>query len=209
MPALFLETIRLESGIPQNLVRHVERMKQTAIDKQFKVPTLPDLEDLCPKELRHGSTVKCRVIYRDSIESISFDAYTPRTILTLALAKLPEDFDYSYKYLRRHILDELRLASGCDEVLLYNSEGLLSDSSFSNLIFEREDGVWITPDRPLLNGTMRQALLKEDKGSNAPMIKEGSIRIEDLPLFKRVAFINAMLPFEKAIVCPLSHLKKK
>lgn len=108
-------------------------MKRTATDKQFEVPTLPDLEDLCPTELRHGSTVKCRIIYRDSIESISFDAYTPRTILTLALAKLPEDFDYSYKYLRRHILDELRLASGCDEVLLYNSEGLLCDSSLATL----------------------------------------------------------------------------
>lgn len=207
MPALFLETIRIVYGTPQSLERHQERMERTARDLHFKVPTLPDLEALCPEILKQEDTVKCRLIYRDTIESISFDPYTPRTIKTLALAKLPEGFDYSYKYLRRHTLDELRLASGCDEVLLYDSEGCLRDSSFSNLLFRKGEGRWVTPSTPLLRGTMLQRLLEKPSSSLAPAIKEAPVRVEDLRLYDQVAFINAMLPLEKAIICPLSSLQ--
>jgi len=53
------------------------------------------------------------------------------------------------------------------------------------------DGLrWITPAQPLLKGTMRQQLL------DAGVIHEDAIRAAQIPLFKKVRLINALLGFD-------------
>lgn len=45
--------------------------------------------------------------------------------------------------------DAFRLRSGADEVLLVNEVGLITDPTFSNLLFRRSGEQWETPDLPL------------------------------------------------------------
>lgn len=201
MPALFLETIRIEDGEPQNLKRHLDRMQKTARDNHFVPPAFSIWSELLRSAPRVG-TIKCRLIYREKVESISFDPYTPRLIQSLALVRLPKGFDYSYKYLRRHALDDLRLSSGADEILLVNEEGVLTDSSFSNLLFQAEEKVWLTPSMPLLEGTMRATLLEKGTLITGERVLPATIKVKDLMQMKKIALVNAMLPLERAIFCP-------
>lgn len=203
MPALFIETIRLERGIAQNIELHYKRMEQTARELNFIPAHLPPIEQLCPPNLTIGTT-KCRIVYRETIESITFEEYSPRTINTLALVSIPEGYSYKYKFLRRHILDELRLSSGADEVILVDKEGHVTDSSYSNLLFKTEKGDWVTPSTPLLAGTMRRLLLNEGISSEGTRITEAKITVNDLPKYTHVALINAMMPLNKAITCPIT-----
>jgi len=100
-----------------------------------------------------------------------------------------DNIDYRFKYADRRRLQVLFARRGdCDDVLIVK-RGLLTDTSYCNIAVY--DGLqWWTPDAPLLPGTARQRLL--DKG----LIREKRIRVEDLPLFKRIRLINAMLPWE-------------
>lgn len=201
MGALLLETIRIDHGQPQLLDLHRARMTRSAEQLGFRAPTLPDLAALLPPHLRQG-VIKCRVIYRQAIESISFDPYHKRQIQRVALVHLPKDFDYSHKYLQRTELDAFRLRSGADEVLLVNEVGLITDSTFSNLLFHRSGEQWETPDSPLLHGVMRQYLLEQ-----TPLpLKAVPIVADMVASYDEVAFVNAMLPLEEAIICSIEEV---
>lgn len=76
----------------------------------------------------------------------------------------------------------------CDDILIVKN-GFVTDSSISNIIFF--DGYkWVTPDTPLLKGTMRQFLLE------AAEIKEETITVQNLTTFTSFRLINAMLGFD-------------
>ncbi|NHQ69893.1 aminotransferase class IV, partial [Elizabethkingia miricola] len=60
--------------------------------------------------------------------------------------------------------------------------------SYSNLIF-RKDNEWYTPETFLLNGVMRQHLLKSGK------IKTLEIGLKNIKEFSHFQMINAMIPF--------------
>lgn len=96
------------------------------------------------------------------------------------------DIDYHYKYADRSRLNELSLMKdGCDEVIIVK-DGLLTDTSFTNIALY--DGrQWLTPRRPLLAGTHRQRLLDEG------VIHESDIMASDLQHFDRIRLINAMV----------------
>lgn len=131
---------------------------------------------------------KCRVVYREQIETIEFIPYEAKHIQSLKLIH-DHEIDYAYKFEDRsriNILLEQR--QFCDDILIIKN-GLVTDSSFSNIIFF--DGYkWVTPRTPLLKGTMRQFLLE------AAEIKEETITIQDIPSFKTFRLINAMLGFD-------------
>ena len=68
--------------------------------------------------------------------------------------------------------------------------GFLTDTSYANLALY--DGYkWFTPSVPMLRGTRRAKLLEDGT------LKKAVIREKDLPLFKKVRLINAMLPWGK------------
>jgi 4-amino-4-deoxychorismate lyase len=85
---MFLETICILHGEIQNRQGHEERMRQTASHFGFKAPALPDLLSLPVEELR-VSKVKCRIIYHNTIEEISFERYTARKVSSLKLIEAP------------------------------------------------------------------------------------------------------------------------
>lgn len=211
MPALFIETIRMERGVPCNIPFHIQRMRDTANEQMFFPPELPHLETLCPSYLL-GNTVKCRIVYRSAIENITFDTYQVRNIHSLACASLPALFDYHLKFLKRHVLDELRMQCGADEVILTNQQGYVTDTSYSNLLFRADDDVWDTPDAPLLKGTMLTSMLQEpslysELSHPFQRIRQRPIHINHLCQYKEVALVNAMMPPHKAIILPISAIR--
>ena len=181
---MFLETICIQKGIVQNPQAHEKRMRETAAHFNFAAPELPTLETLIPEEFSGAERVKCRIIYHTKIEEITFKKYTPKAIKSLQLVEASPN--YSFKFADRTELNALLAQKGdADEILIVRN-GCITDTSFSNVVFRRENE-FFTPDTYLLNGTKRQLLLRQG------VICEKRITEENVDEFEEVLLINAML----------------
>ena len=190
------ETIKINGGEPQNLSLHDERMNRSR-RKLFGDNDLLKLSDYItvPDANKDGIT-RCRVIYAISVNSIEFSPYIPANIRTLKIVDAGT-LVYDYKYLDRSRLTALIDKRAADDILIIRN-GYVTDASFSNIVFT--DGErWITPETPLLHGTMRELLLR--KG----VIKMDRITINDLSLFTHFKLINAMLGFDAPLL-PVSNI---
>jgi 4-amino-4-deoxychorismate lyase len=140
--------------------------------------------------------VRCRVTYGVTFSSIEFLPYTPAKVFTLKLVQA-EALVYDHKYLDRSPLNCLIDKSIADDILVIQN-GCVTDASYANIVFT--DGrQWITPDTPLLCGTIRELLLR------GGIIKAEKILANDIHRFTHFRLINAMLGFE-APVLPVSNI---
>lgn len=190
---LFLETIRIEAGEPCLLPLHQERVEQTlaACCPGASVPLLAEV--LCNRPIL-PDTVKARVVYGAAgIVSTEYAPYTPRIVRSLCTVEAPDGLNYRYKQADRTALNELAAQRGeADEVLIVR-QGLLTDTSYSNIALY--DGHrWLTPARPLLCGVMRRHLLEQG------VLAEADIPAAHLHSYSHVALINAMLPLGCCVV---------
>ena len=182
--SLLLETMKAENGEILNLPYHQERCSQSRRSLFGTQDTL-DLS-LLMKPPQKG-LYRCRVIYDTHIRHIEYFPYIPKAIHSLRV--VPSALDYSYKYADRTgftmLLEENR---DVDEIII-EKEGLLTDTTISNIAFY--DGkIWVTPQTPLLYGTMRAKLLDEG------FLTAKDITKEALPGYTQVALMNAMLGFK-------------
>ena len=187
-----LETIRIEKGEPLNLFYHQKRMNSSRkelfnskdeIDLVFllKVQSIPIV----------SSIQKCRVIYDTSIREVEIISYEIPQITSLKLLHC-DDIDYAYKYQNRGKIEELFSKRGIADDIIIVKDGMITDTSYANLLFF--DGEqWITPAKPLLQGTQRAKVLAEKR------IVEADITPIDLVLFERIRLINAMIRFEDEV----------
>lgn len=183
MKTLFFETIKALDGILFNLPLHHKRMART-ISKFYQGADIPNLNNMqVPPEYSQG-LFKCKITYSSQIEKIEYTRYNRKTIHSLGIVEDPE-IDYPWKFCDRGYLSLLLSLSGFDEVIITHN-GSITDTSFSNLVFENKKGLF-TPATCLLNGTKRQELLTKS------VIQEKNIRIADLHLYDRLFLINAML----------------
>lgn len=181
---MFLETINIQNGIVQNLHGHIARMRETAQHFGFSAPNFPELKTLIPKELQKNAKIKCRLIYHTEINEITFEKYIPKIIKSLKLVEASPD--YSFKFSDRTELNALLSQKGdCDEILIVRN-GCITDTSFSNVVFRREND-FFTPDTYILNGTKRQLLLQQG------IIREKRITVENMGEFDEIILVNAML----------------
>ncbi len=179
------ETILIRNGEPRNLEFHNRRLNSarkelfgcgSPIDLTGRIPV--------PSECESGD-YRCRVTYSMDIISIETSPYEKRNIRALKLVHCDE-IDYSFKYEDRGCIDELLKQRGsCDDILIVKN-GLITDTSFSNIVF-CEGPRRITPETPLLRGTKREKLLREG------IITGAEIKPEDLKFFSSAFLINAML----------------
>lgn len=188
----FVETICIENGKPRNLSYHVQRLNLTmrtffpeskAIGEHELLTDIPNVQGL----------QKARVVYDENgITERSFAPYTIRKINSIAIVE-DNDISYSWKSTDRSALMRLReKAPDYDEVIIIKN-GCVTDTSYTNLCFF--DGKeWLTPDTPLLRGTMRQKLLDEG------IIREARILKTDLHKFQSVSLINAMMPLGELLL---------
>ena len=181
---LFLETIKIHEGRIRNLPYHQKRLERT-IRAHYPDREIPELKAHLQSVPRAG-IYKCRVLYTDRIQTVTFEHYIPRQIRTFTIVE--SDIDYRYKYAHRGALEALKKGVNTDEIII-QKEGLLTDTSYSNLAFY-DGSTWFTPHSPLLEGTMRNRLIDEGR------LKEAKIKSEDLDHFCDIALMNAMIEFK-------------
>lgn len=180
----FVETIKIEDVKALNLSFHQSRMCRTMrhFFADAPVPALADV--LSPTPDMHF--YKARVVYGgQGVEDVQYAPYKMREIRSLKLIE-DNEIDYSFKSTDRACLNRLTARKGdCDEVLIVKN-GLLTDTSFTNIaVFDGER--WLTPKHPLLLGTKRASLLERQ------VIKEADISVETLMNAQKVSLINAMV----------------
>jgi 4-amino-4-deoxychorismate lyase len=186
--SLLFETIRLQDGVLQNLEFHNDRLNHSR-KSLYKSNNIIDLEQVVqiPGNCKKG-LFKCRVSYSREIKTIEFELYVPHVVKSLRMIEA-NTILYNYKYTNRGRLNELLTKRERFDEILIIKNGFVTDTSYSNIIFF--DGTrWVTPSTPLLHGTMRSFLLKNE------IISEMKIKVPDLKQFQKARLINAMNPFE-------------
>ncbi len=194
----FIETIQILHGELLNMVFHQERFERTRVQvlRLKKHPLLSEVIQL-PQGLEQGK-MKCRVLYEKDIVLIEYEPYEKRDIHSLKLV-FSDSIDYGFKYARRDELEKLfSQRENCDDILVIK-KGCVSDSFYANAVFWNGEG-WITPDTPLLPGTMRESLLRKKE------IREGRIKPGDLAGYQKMKLINAMNDLQNAPEIPVESI---
>jgi 4-amino-4-deoxychorismate lyase len=184
----FIETIKLLDGQFFNLDYHQQRMDRT-IKKFFEQEGTIHLKEYLARQsfLREG-LFKCRIVYDKTILSVEFLPYAIKPLRSLKVVQ-NNSIEYAHKFESRDQLIMLYNQREQHDDVIIVKNNLLTDASYANLIFF--DGKsWSTPSSFLLNGTMRQILIDQQK------IKPVQISLLDIANFEKVKLINSMLGFD-------------
>ena len=200
-----LETMRWsrEEGIFL-LGEHVRRLRQSAGYFGFELD-VPELEAALAQEI--ASAVGEGGVLRLALEKSGSWTLTHRPLpgsspCRVALAKTAVDSGDPFlfhKTTRREVYDRAHAeVSGMDDVLRWNERGEVTEATIANVV-ALLDGVMLTPalDCGLLPGTLREHLLREGR------IREGIIRVEDLPRCTGLWLINSVRGWRAATVTDL------
>ena len=194
-----VETIKIENGTLLNISFHNERMIRSLYGV-FGLMNEPDLEKIInvPEFARKG-VYKCRVEYDHEIRKVEFLPYKIKVIRSL---KLVEDntIEYAYKFTDRKRIEELTATRGEGDDILIIKNGMVTDTSYANVVFRDFNGNWVTPSTYLLPGTRRTNLLKQK------LIIEASIAYKDINKYSEVRLINAMLGIDDTEGIPVSNI---
>ncbi len=173
----FIETILIKDEI-KNIEFHNLRLNKTR-QYFYGLPPL-DLRDYV--ELKPFSRV--RVAYDREISKVEYFDLQKRKFQKFRLVY--SDLEYSFKYENREALNNLK-TTDCDEVIIIKN-GLITDTTISNIAFF--DGKrWITPKKPLLEGTKRAELIKKR------ILYPEDIEPKNIKKYQKMAMINAILEF--------------
>jgi len=186
--SLLIESIKLQDGEYCNLFYHEQRMNRS-LKMLCGVQKNIDLEGFLKEtEMPAKGLYKCRILYDDQSKEIGFVPYHAKAISSLRVVE-HDRISYEFKYSDRRAIDRLfELRKNADDILIVK-RGMVTDSSFANIVFKRSKK-WYTPWAPLLKGTMRSKLLERN------LIQEEEIRLKDIYNFEAFKLINAMLEFE-------------
>lgn len=187
-----IETIKISNGHAENIFWHNKRFNSTRLEL-LGIQKQTDLEKLIlvPVEFRKGE-VKCRIGYGEEIDFIEFEPYVFRPVGTLKIV-FDDLIEYNHKYRDRSDINDLFAQKADKDDILIVKNGLVSDSSYCNLVFS--DGKdFFTPKTPLLKGTKRAKYLSEGR------IKEREIRVEDISEYQEVHLINAFLDVGRCVI---------
>ena len=163
----------------QNFKYHADRAFQTSgICLPF--PQVPEDKQL--------GVLKCRIVYDTEVSLIEFMPYMVPHIQSLKVVEASSYF-YDKKCTDRSCINQLYQQMGqCDDILIAIN-GLIADTSFCNVVFENENGLY-TPAHPLLKGTKRALLIDQT------IITPCHITLDDLKHYSHVRLINAMIDLD-------------
>lgn len=195
---LLLESIRCVDGEPELLDLHQKRINRSLAEYGI-TPSWQLVDYLsehpCPAKL-HG-VVKCRLLYSEEPLEVGYATYTQRIIHSLRCVQT-DSVDYHIKWADRSALQSLVAQRGAaDEILIVSSDGLLTDSSYTNVAL-RQSGQWYTPRVPLLEGVQRAQLVAEG------VLTLRDIAVTELRAYDRIALFNAMMPWSERIELTIS-----
>ena len=182
---LFIEVIKVVNGVFVNPQPHIQRILRTT-EHFFEKPLYAQFtKDMIPANMQDCALVKCRIVYGSDIVSIDYEPYVMRTIKNLALVE-----HNAFKYHNRDLINQLKArAKEADDILIIKNSQV-TDTSFSNVVFEDYKGNLFTPKSTLLAGTKRKQLLKMG------VIQEKEIYADDITSYKGLYLINAMIDIE-------------
>lgn len=133
------------------------------------------------------------------VESLNLQSldWPVRVILAREPVNSADVFLYHKTTYRKAYERARRTCPDCDDVLLWNEKGELTETCFANLVLEIDNEL-ITPpvDSGLLAGTFRAWLLDHKK------IKEQRLTIEDLERCSKIYLINSVRKWQEAELCP-------
>lgn len=176
----YFETIKCDDYEIFNLEYHEKRVAKTiAMNLNLQDYIYPISNEL----------LRCKVIYDESgVLNVEYFPYKKREINSFKII-YDDEIEYSKKYLNRDSLDKLyEQKEDADEIIIIK-DGLVTDTSIANIaIFDGSN--WVTPKKPLLEGTTRNRLLEEK------YIYEKDISVEMLKGAKKIALMNAMIDFD-------------
>lgn len=170
-----LETLLYEEGAYFLLERHLERLSQSAAYWGFRYA-----DDRVRARLHaaaHAMEGRCRVrllLARSGAVRLQHGALAPGRPLRVGLARAPvnsADPLLYHKTTHRAAYDrQLAARPDCDDVVLYNERGELTECCIGNLVLERA-GVRSTPpvEAGLLAGTFRAELLAQGQLCERPL----------------------------------------
>ncbi len=182
--AIFIETIKILDGKVYNIEWHNHRCNRTRQDF-FNDSKQIHLQDYIEAPLK--GLFRCRVVYAKEILLVEYIPYQAKKFKNFKIVQ--SNIEYNYKYANRAVLNNLKKEVYNDNEIIIEKNGLLTDTTIANIAFY--DGKsWLTPKRPLLEGTMRMKLLENG------FLKEKDIKSKDIKHFVNFALMNAMIGFQ-------------
>ncbi|NLL27252.1 MAG: branched-chain amino acid aminotransferase [Bacteroidales bacterium] len=178
---LLFETIKVSNFEIHNIDYHINRAKKS-ICGELKF----DLQEVI--NVNSSGTFRAKVIYDEfgNFIETQISEYKKREIKCLKL--ICSEISYDKKFLNRQQLDDLfAKREDCDDVLIVKN-GLITDTSIANIAIYSKNK-WITPQKPLLKGTVRERLIEKN------FLKEKDIKKEDVLNAEKIALMNAMTDF--------------
>lgn len=197
--SLLVESIRSEDGKLLNISLHNERMIRS-LSGLFGLKSAIDLEKLITiPEKAKKSVFKCRVEYDSEIRKVEFIPYIIKCVSSLKIVE-NNTIEYAHKFADRKQIDGLfSKRERADDILIIRN-GMVTDTSYANVVFRDINGNWITPSTFLLSGTRRESLL------NSGEIKEAVITYRDISKYTEVKLINAMLGLDDTVGIPIANI---
>lgn len=210
---MFFESISFEKGKASLLEYHYHRMRHTIKtelslgkigDKQrekiesFLDTTMFFLRTLIPPSSK--GYFKCRVTYNPyniDNKSVKFIPYELSPIKTLQLVD-GDNIIYDRKYSDRSQINRLFKKRGSNDDILIVRKGMITDSSYCNILFFDGKG-WVTP--PSLLPGVQKAFLLDQK-----MIREIPIKERDIFKYKSFKLINALRGFNRVEAIPIKNI---
>lgn len=192
------ETIKCKDGLLFNPEFHQARFEK-AQNEYFGISLHINLiEEIEIPDFAKTGLFRCRVTYSKQIDKIEFIPHQYREIKSLKLVE-DNEIDYSFKYADRKNLQRLfELRENCDDIIIVKN-GYITDSFAANIVLF-DGNKWLTPDTPLLPGTQRARLLKEE------IIFEEKIKVNDLWNFEKIGLINALNNFQEMPVIEIAKI---
>ena len=189
--SLYIESISIESDMTCPLLSyHQARVNRTAgercgIDLQAIIQSKVN-------ELTDGQQHKLRILYDQSgVQQVTIQPYLVRLIRSLTVVDIA--FDYDRKTANRDAINSAFARRGDSDDILMVRDGLITDTSYGNVALHK-DGIWYTPESPLLQGCRRQSLL--DRG----LIITKKLRIETLDSYPHLMMFNGLIRFGRVII---------
>lgn len=192
------ESIKVVDGQLQHIDWHEKRYIRSYEAFYKKSPLSHLSSHITIPAYAYVGVYKLRISYNKQYKKIEFNPYVLKEIASLKIVEA-NDISYDLKFKNRNdLLDVYKQKGDCDDVLIIKN-GLVTDSSYSNIVFN--DGKdWITPSSPLLLGTARARLLKQG------VIKEQEIKKTDIASFDSFKLINAMRDFTEVKSISISKI---
>jgi len=199
--SLLFESIQILDGIPQRLDYHNDRLNRSRNQLMCSHADIYIEDHLhIPQDFKKGH-VKCRLNYGQDIDEVEFVKYQEKRFLNFKLTAI--NFSYDFKYDDRSVFEKLKETAPNTTEFILIKNGIITDTTFSNIVFKNKDGQWLTPNHPLLEGTQREFLLDEG------VIEEAEISVADLKHYTHFMLINAMLTFDTKRVYDVGMLQKQ